>query len=362
MSRARLWLVLALFGAIAAGLTVKLGHDKMWRSSEERCVQVVTGMLDSGDWLVPRIDGTPRLQKPPLFYWAGAAVAEVSGARVLIALRATSVLAALALAAAVFAVGFSLGQLSGALASLLSLGATALFYLRGRTGDAEMLLALFVFLALAAFERLYATRDRRLLPALATCVGLAFLAKATAALLCILAPIAVWLAWERRLSLALRPAVLGWALLALAISLSWYALILARVPDAQQLFQEYLIGPLGMHASGRDATHLRSFGYYWPRYLLNAAPASVALLWAAWEGWQTRFWRDDPRLRFYAVAALSQITAWSFVPSKQIHYLLPMVPLQAVWIGGLVARRYGALAARTRSYSAASSDGGHFRS
>jgi hypothetical protein len=36
-------------------------------------------MLESGDWLVPRLGETVRLQKPPLYYWLATAVERVAG-------------------------------------------------------------------------------------------------------------------------------------------------------------------------------------------------------------------------------------------------------------------------------------------
>jgi 4-amino-4-deoxy-L-arabinose transferase-like glycosyltransferase len=317
-------------------------------SSEERCLGVVSGMLDTGDWLVPRYEGTPRLQKPPLYYWAGAAAAQLTGAPVLVALRGVSVVASLALAAAVFAFGWSYGGFPAAFASAALLGATFLLYQRGRIGDAEPLLALFVFLALAAFETIWRTRDRRWLPALAVAVGLAFLTKATAGLLSVFAPIVVWLALQRSLRLAVRPAVLGWAAVAIAISLSWYAAIMWRVPDALALFREYLIGPLGVHASGRDATHLRPFLYYWPRFPIYTAPTGLLLPWLLWQAWKSRGFATDPRARFLALSLAALITAWSLVPSKQMHYLLPMTPLQALLVGKLALERWRALRADDR--------------
>lgn len=335
----RRWIAIGLFAAMAAGLFVRLGGDPFERSSEERCFAVVGEMLRSGDWLVPRLDGAPRLQKPPLFYWAGAAAASLSGEPVLITLRSVSACAALALALSVFLVGRSLGDFPTAACSTAVLAATALFYVRGRVGDAEMLLALLVFLALAVFERLWRTRERRLLPLLAVLVALGFLTKATAALLCVVTPIALWLALHKSLRLALRPAALGWGLAALAIGLSWYAAILLRVPGSVELFRAYLFGPLGAQA-GTDATHLREFYYYWPRFPIVAAPAGLLLPWIAWEAWRQRLFRDDPALQFFALALLSLLAAWSLVPSKQMHYLLPLVPLQALVAGRLIAARF----------------------
>jgi len=332
VTRARVWLRAALFLGIALGLFAGVGGDAMWRESEVRCVKVVEEMVRSGDWLVPRLDGEPRLQKPPLFYWAGSLSAELAGGPSLLTLRSVSGVAALLLAAAVWRVGRGIaGELTGD-ACAFALAACALFFIRGRVGDAEMLLALLVFLSLAVFEELWHTRDQRLLPALSALVGLAFLAKATAALLSIFAPVLVWLALQRSLRLALRPAVLAWSLLGIAIGLSWYLVILWRVPEAGEALRAFLVAPLGKQA-GTNATHFRGLFYYVARFPAQLLPAGLLLPWLAWEAWRERFWRDEPRVRFWAVAFAAQFVGWSLVPSKQIHYVLPAVPVYALVAG-----------------------------
>ncbi len=338
MSRRRI-VSFALFAALAAGLFVRLDRSAMWRSSEKRCFAVVAEMVRSGDWLVPRLDGALRLQKPPLFYWAGAAAAKLAGGHSLWTLRSVSAVMALALAASVFAVGCSLGDSRTGLLCTAMLAAMGLFYERGRTGDAEMLLALLVFSALAVFERLWRTRDARLLPALAALIGLGFLTKATAALLGILAPIVVWLVIHDRVRLALRPVVLAWGLVAAAIGLSWYAAILARVPDSRALLSELLVSPFGVQV-GRDARHLHELWYYWPRFPMVTAPAGLLLPWLAYEGWKQHFWRDDPRLQFFATSFATLLLAWTFIPQKQMHYLLPLLPLLAVVSGRVLEQRF----------------------
>jgi len=338
VTRARVWLRAALFLGIALGLFAGVGGDAMWRESEVRCVKVVEEMVRSGDWLVPRLDGEPRLQKPPLFYWAGALSAELAGGPSLATLRSVSALAALLLAAAVWRVGRELGGDRCADACAFALAACAFYFVRGRVGDAEMLLALLVFLSLAVFEALWRTRDRRLLPALSALVGLAFLAKATAALLSIFAPVFAWLLWQRSLRLAVRPAVLGWSLLGLAIGLSWYAAILWRVPAAGEALRAFLVAPLGKQA-GTNATHLRGLFYYALRFPAQLLPAGVLLPWLAWEAWRNRFWLAEPGVRFWALAFVCQLVGWSLVPSKQIHYLLPAVPVYALVAGRTLEAR-----------------------
>ena len=48
-----------------------IGHDP-WKSDEAYTFGVAYQMLDSGDWLVPRIGETPFLQTPPLVHYGGA--------------------------------------------------------------------------------------------------------------------------------------------------------------------------------------------------------------------------------------------------------------------------------------------------
>jgi 4-amino-4-deoxy-L-arabinose transferase-like glycosyltransferase len=142
--------------------------------------------------------------------------------------------------------------------------------------------------------------------------------------------------------------VLAWGLVALAIGLSWYAAILVRVPGSSGRLSELALSPFGVQV-GRDARHLRELWYYWPRFPIVTAPTGLLLPWLAYEGWKRRFWRDDPRLRFFATSFATLLLAWTFIPQKQIHYLLPLVPLQALVAGRLIAQRFltaGALPGR----------------
>src|SRR5579862_7446646 len=49
------------------------GTRGLWEPDEGLFVSVAGTMLDSGDWLVPRMNGEPYPEKPPLMYWGMAA-------------------------------------------------------------------------------------------------------------------------------------------------------------------------------------------------------------------------------------------------------------------------------------------------
>src|SRR5438477_11939655 len=58
----------------------RLGERDLWASHEARAAQDAQTVLDTGDWVVPRLfDGQPELQKPPLYYWLVAGCAWLRG-------------------------------------------------------------------------------------------------------------------------------------------------------------------------------------------------------------------------------------------------------------------------------------------
>jgi 4-amino-4-deoxy-L-arabinose transferase-like glycosyltransferase len=316
---------LGLLGAISLALFVALGAAPIDRLSEARCVDVVKEMVESGEWLVPRLAGVVRLQKPPLFYWAGAVVAEVSGDTGPWSARAVSAAAALALAALVLVWGRSLGGGAVALIAAGSLAAMQQFTSSGRRGDAEMLLALLSAASLFCFDRMHAERRRDLLPVFALLVGLAFLAKATAVLLTVVSPIAVYLALRRELGVLRQPRVLAALALAAAIGVSWYAALLAFVPGAFDSLRDALLLPLGDAQSHGGSTHFRPPWWFLSVLPVRAAPASLLLPLVIWRLWSTRLYREDPRRRFAALAFLVPFVGFSLLPQKQKHYTLGML-------------------------------------
>ncbi len=71
-----LWLLtLLLAGAfVASGL---LGHQP-WTQDEAYALAAVDSIQESGDYVLPQVDGQPALESPPLYYITGAAIAEVA--------------------------------------------------------------------------------------------------------------------------------------------------------------------------------------------------------------------------------------------------------------------------------------------
>jgi 4-amino-4-deoxy-L-arabinose transferase-like glycosyltransferase len=56
-----------------------IGQREIRRASEGRVARVAQEMLDTGDWIVPHLNGIPRMQKPPMSSWLVALHAKVFG-------------------------------------------------------------------------------------------------------------------------------------------------------------------------------------------------------------------------------------------------------------------------------------------
>lgn len=335
--------------AMSGVLFLNLREEPVARSSEKRCLSVVHSMVRSGDWMVPRIQGQARLQKPPLMYWAGAATASLLDDTSAFAVRLPSALATLALVALVIAWGASLGGIGRGLAAGAVIVAMYQLTASGRRGDAEMLLAFFCAATLFAFDRLHFTRRHALLPLLGLLAGLALLSKATAVFVVVLLPILVFLALEGELRRLREPGLLGAIALAFAIGIAWYVAIVARVPGAFESLWQDLVLPLGFSSEfGVDAKHYQPVWYYLTVLPRRAAPASVLLPIVLWRLWTTRVYRDDPRMRFAALGFVAPFVAFSLLPQKQAHYTLVMLPSLAL----LCAESLAALAPRARVWLA----------
>ncbi|HXX47608.1 MAG TPA: glycosyltransferase family 39 protein [Myxococcota bacterium] len=320
----------ALLGALALVLVWRIGEPPAANPAESRVQEAVASIVSQGDWLVPEVDGAPRIEKPPGYAWLAAALSELAGGDSWATVRLPSAACAVAVAALLFVWGRSLGGPDLGLLAGLCFAAMSMTIDLGRRGVAEMALGLFCALALYAFDRVHYGGERRALPWFALWLALAILAKATTALLVVGLPIALVLALERKLGRAIRAETLGWLALALAAGFAWYGVVLAVVPGASRtLFAEAAV-PVGVRPPGATATHYGPPYLYLPVLARAALPAVVLLPIAAVRAWRSGGYRSSPRLRFVAVAFAALFVAFSILPQKRTHYLVPLLPLLAL--------------------------------
>jgi 4-amino-4-deoxy-L-arabinose transferase-like glycosyltransferase len=314
-------LALALLPALLA-----LHSRSFFSPDETSYAQVAREMLASHDFLIPTIDAKPWLEKPPLLYWL------------------------LAGAFAILGWGFP----AAVLLNTLLTAATALVIARHVRRSASSRAALIAAVAyLTMFLPLAAARSALTDPALTLCttsaivlflaegwpaaigagalMGLGVLAKGPVAPLIVLPAMLAAAAVRRR---GADWARVGAALAAAAVvALPWHLAIAAR-----GLWHEFSAVFFGRQVLSRAVevwgVHL-PWWVYVPALFLAVFPWGVHLVRALHDEWRRL---ADSRYREGAalvegVAVVVPLIAFSLAVNKLPHYLLPLLPWLAVWIG-----------------------------
>lgn len=305
---------------------------------ESRYAQIPYEMIVRGDYLVPRLQGQPYLDKPPLFYWLVACSYRLFG----IHQAAARLVPALAVHGCVLlAYFFGRRWLGGpaAFRGALFLALAPGLVTMGRMLLLDSLLTFWTTLALfAAFE---ARRGAGLhrgwwLVAAAAC-GLAILAKGPVALLLVLPPL--WL--YRILSGRSCPVSLGgwlaFALLVAGIALPWYGALCWQVPGFLRYF-------LWEHHFLRFLTpfaHAHGVWFYGPVLLLGLLPATpwlVSFLRFLLSGEEAAAHHRPAELGFLLLAGGWCVFFFTLSTGKLPTYILPAFPPLALALGHYLAQ------------------------
>ncbi len=139
--------------ALAAALLLTLapvGSHSLWTPDEPTGAGIGRAMADSGDWIVPRLNGQPFLEKPPLYWWALAGSLRLLGVSDAAA-RAPSALFAVLTLLAVWVAGVRLGGPREGLLGVCVLATTVLFLQNATRVTVDPALMFFVGLAHLGF-------------------------------------------------------------------------------------------------------------------------------------------------------------------------------------------------------------------
>ena len=334
--------LLLILAAALVLLATGLGGRDLWDPDEPRTA-VITRSVLRGDWAVPEQQGHPWLEKPPLYYWLAAATSSAMGGVSEVSVRLPANVAALLLAITVFVLGRDLyGRRCGALAALVLLTMED-FLIEARWARPDMLLALwltlavfFLWRAVGAVADFRADGPQLLLPGESRAVewagfffacGLGVLTKGPVGLLPI-SGLLLYLASTRRLRRLLRPDWLpGLPLIAapaVAWMLAWSATTGERFPlgGVLERFMERIVS--GLH-------HPRPAWQVLTTLPLALLPWIALLPAVVAETWPRRL-RDDRAVFLYSLLASDALIFAASVEKRGV-YLLPMVPLIALLIG-----------------------------
>jgi len=354
--------------AAAAVSFAGIGSHSLWTPDEPRDAAIGKAMWASGDLAMPRLDGRPFLEKPPLAWWAQAAAYRAFGVSDTVA-RVPSALCATLTLLVTYALGRRLGGRRAGWLAAGALASTAEFSEDMGRAIVDPPLVLMVTLAYAGFVVLVtapgdagaaggggggASMERRgaeLLIALA--VPLAFLAKGVVGIgLALGPPVLYLLATAGRSGPRQGPgtvrllaplALLGVPLFAVLV-LPWTVALVREAGWAalRECLVGNTVGRLLATEAGRAFGHRQPFWYYLPAGAAALLPWSLALpagLRAAGgddgnagSAAARREGAEDGR-RLLIASCFIGVALLSLAASKRSLYLVPLLPALAVPIG-----------------------------
>jgi 4-amino-4-deoxy-L-arabinose transferase-like glycosyltransferase len=175
MSLPRAFVPIALALVLGVAFARPLVVPSVEHHGEAREGLVVQGIVDRGEWILPRRNGELP-SKPPLFHWLAAGVAEVVGLSDGV-VRLPSAVAAWVVAVATFAVGCALGGERVAWLAVAALLGMAPFLEAATQARVDMVFTACTTTALGAFFLWYRQRGRRARAVLYAATAAAVLAK-----------------------------------------------------------------------------------------------------------------------------------------------------------------------------------------
>ncbi len=321
------WTAVLTLAVAAICLFSGLGALGLVGPDEPRYMSIARAMLQSGDWITPRLYGQPWFEKPALYYWAAAAAFRVFGVNEFAARLPAALAALLATAAMTWAALRSYG-LDAAWLTLLMLPATLASIGFARAATPDMLFsALLAAAAASAAEMLAKKRSAAVARAsFGFFLGAATLAKGPAAVLLAGGAVFLWAlasgGWRAIFRLAHPLSVAAF----LVVAVPWYALCAWRNPEFLRVF-------LIEHNFARYLTtvfqHVQPFWFFGPIILAAIVPWTILLLplaiGAIAQVRANREWKDSPAL-FFCAWAIFPVLFFSFSQSKLPGYVLPAVP------------------------------------
>lgn len=336
------WAWLGLIAYAGSLFLLHLGHTRTFTGHECYVVEAAKEMLATGDWLVPRIRGTPWLEKPPFPQWAVACTAMMTGRLDEFTARLPSAISALlgVLIVAGMATRW-LGPTRGLFAGLIL--ATSVYILTySRLAEPDIYLWAVVMGCLAIFGR-HITEPCAKSPwyggqlAFYFLLGMTHLVKGPMfGMVIVLAPCLAFIAIQRNWSELKWFVHIPGLMLLTALAVGWPLAVLCCFPEAGELWLYHTIGRMDSGVCFNPEPPW----YYFETLPWQVLPWTIIMLPAIPLVWK-RAWRENqPVDRFVCLWLVVPFVLLSLIKAKHHHYLIYALPPCALWAAeGLILMR-----------------------
>jgi len=306
-----------------------LGVRPLINQDETRYAEISREMIESKDWVVPRLNGLRYFEKPVMGYWLNAASMKAFGENAFAGRLPSAMAVGLSAVLLFFMVRRFSDDERTAFLSVLVFSTCLFVFGVGVYLILDSIFSAFMTGALASFFYAYKEENRSVkriafLVIFGLFVGFAFLTKGFLAFALPAVVIGPFLLWERKIKELF---LLPWVpiLAAVLVILPWAILIHIREPD----YWRYFFWTENIHRfAAEDAQHKEPFFYYM-LWLPVALMPWTFILPAAFRRFDKKYLKN-PLIRYAICWFVFPFLLFTAAEGKILTYILPCFPAMAV--------------------------------
>lgn len=324
--------IILFLGALLFGSG--LGYLDFLGSTEGRSGQISREMLRSGDWVIPHLNGEPRLTKPPLYFWMVclSSLAINHGQVNEFAARLPVALSGILMLLMTWAMGRRLyGNRIGFIAALM-LATMYRFFVQARQASLDLPFAMFITAGFMSFVYGVTAQQgkRRYYRLMYVCIGLALMVKGPVALVVHWLGCITYLCATRRFNEFKHLQYIPGIVIMTIIVAPWAVAVVSQIDVAYHIFYRETIARFS-----EAYDHIRPFYYYIYQTPFCLLPWGILSPFVVWDAWKSR---RSGVYTFPLSFIIPGIVFFSLSQSKQSHYLMPLYPFMALCIAFFVDR------------------------
>lgn len=330
------WVALLGLLVLAVLYLGEIGGYPLQDPDEGRYAEIPREMIESGDWVTPKLNYVVYFEKPPLFYWLVAISFEIFGLNDAAA-RGVSALAGILTVLMTFFLGRSMLGVRAALFGAGILASSPIFFVLAEALTIDMVLTACMTATMASFYAAHVSEKKTWwILAVSLSAGLGVLAKGPVALVVPGIVALAYILWRRdwrTLGALLRP---GPILLFVAVVVPWFVLVSRANPE----FLHFFFVREHFERFTAEVGHPEGPFFYVPVLLLGPLPWTAVAIGLACTRAGRQSLAEVPReaKSFLLIWGGLIIAFFTVASSKLATYILPALPPLALVAGGWLDR------------------------
>lgn len=336
------WLFDLLFLGLFLGFfyAIWLGSHALFTPDEGRYSEVAREMLVTGDYITPRLNGVPFLDKPALYYWLQASAIHFFGLKEW-ALRFWPALMGVLGSLVVYGAGRILFNRRTGIFSAIILATCPLYYGAAHYANLDLEVAVLIgnsllFFLLALESSGKKSRDYFLFFAYFF-AGLAALTKGLIGIVFPAMIIGLWIIILNRWSILKNMRLLSGFILFCLITVPWYVMVQKANPQFFHFF--FVTQQFSRYLTTQAFNNRVAIWFYFPVVLAGIFPWTIFFIQGFWQFFK-KIWQARKLYRVELFLLLWTVLVFAFfsIPrSKTVGYILPIFPPIALMIGNYLS-------------------------